>query len=263
MHLACVLFKDEMAQKVLLTTALLLYSLGSGYGLTLSRGLRPRAGALCMMGGGEVEALQTLSQQASLLVADGGDVAIPSALTAYGHYAGLVLVSMSLAAERLLIKPKMSIENEKLLGYADIVYGIAGTLVLATGYFRVTEYGKGWEFYSHEPIFWVKMLLFAVMGASSLFPTIKIVQRAIAINNAEKGKGPMPELMSEALATRMTKVVNGELLAIGSIPLAASLMSRGVGYADSFPWQAGAGAVGLVVFGLGFKYTREALTFED
>jgi putative membrane protein len=37
----------------------------------------------------------------------------------------------------------------------------------------VTEYGKGWEFYQHEPVFWVKMFLFAVMGSSSLFVTTK------------------------------------------------------------------------------------------
>ena len=45
---------------------------------------------------------------------------------------------------------------------ADSVYGIAGVLVLYSGYLRVTQYGKGWEFYSHEPIFWFKMFLFAV-----------------------------------------------------------------------------------------------------
>ena len=40
---------------------------------------------------------------------------------------------------------------------ADITYGLAGTLVLVSGYFRVTQYGKGWEFYAHSPIFWVKV----------------------------------------------------------------------------------------------------------
>jgi putative membrane protein len=219
----------------------------------LPRGVRH--GGVLRMVSSEAETLHALSQQA-LVLAEAGDITSV-------NYAGLVLVSMSLAVERALIKPQMSIENEKLLGYADILYGLAGTLVLVSGYYRVTEYGKGWEFYSHEPIFWVKMLLFAVMGASSLFPTIKIVQRAIKINDAEKGKGPMPELMSEALATRMTKIVNGELLAIGSIPLAASLMSRGVGYFDAFPWPLGAGIVGAAVVGLGVKYSREALSFKE
>jgi putative membrane protein len=96
----------------------------------------------------------------------------------------------------------------------DSLYGIAGVLVLYTGYLRVTEYGKGWDFYSHEPIFWVKMLLFAIMGSSSFFPTTKIIQRAIQTKNASDGKeGALPpEPMSEKLAARMVKVINGELL---------------------------------------------------
>ena len=36
----------------------------------------------------------------------------------------------------------------------------------------------------------------------------------------------------------MTSVITAELLAFLSIPLAATLMSRGVGYADWLPWQA-------------------------
>ena len=36
----------------------------------------------------------------------------------------------------------------------------------------------------------------------------------------------------------MTSVLNAELLAFFSIPLAATLMSRGVGYANWLPWQA-------------------------
>lgn len=55
------------------------------------------------------------------------------------------------------------------------------------------EYGKGWEFYSYELIFWVKMWLFIVMGSLSLFSTIKIIGRA-----AVKAKGEV-ESMSEKL----------------------------------------------------------------
>lgn len=199
----------------------------------------------------------------SVSLASDSSNALPSAFAAYGHYLGLVLISATLAAERLLIKPNMSEEDEKLLVYADSLYGISGVLVLITGYFRATQFGKGWEFYSHEPIFWVKMFLLAVMGSSSLFPTIKIVQRAIESKEASEGKRDPPAPLSPKLAARMIKVVNGELLAVASIPLAASLMSRGVGYADWFPWQAGAGLVALAVGGLGFKYTKEALTWQE
>ncbi len=88
--------------------------------------------------------------------------AIPSALAAYGHYLGLVLVALCLATERLTIKAGMSAEEEQRMAIADSVYGLAGLLVLATGYLRVTQYGKGWEFYAHEPVFWVKLVLVSV-----------------------------------------------------------------------------------------------------
>ena len=122
------------------------------------------------------------------------------------------------------------------------------------------DFGKGAEFYSHSPIFWVKMLLAAVMGASSFFPTAQIIKRAVVKSKSESGER---EPMSEALAKRMTSVVNAELLALSSIPLTASLMTRGVGYTNDFPWQAGAAPAFLALFGLGYKYINEALTWEE
>ena len=191
--------------------------------------------------------------------------AISSAFVAYGHYLGLVLMTASLTVERLVIKAGMTQEAEDKMAIADIVYGIAATLVLVTGYFRATQYGKGWEFYAHEPIFWVKLLLFSIVGASSLFPTIKIIQRAVAANAIKEGKEAPSTLkpMSEKLAARLTKIINGELLALGSIPLAASLMSRGVGYAEGLPWHAGAAPAALAAVGLGIKYVKEAVSWEE
>ena len=142
--------------------------------------------------------------------------AIPSALAAYGHYLGLVLVVGSLTTERMLTKPGMAWEQEEKVATADIVYGLSGILVLYTGYLRVTQYGKGWDFYAHSPVFWVKLALLGVMGAASLFPTIKIIQRAVDNKNGVD----VPPL-SPKLANRMTKIMNGELLAVVSIPLAA------------------------------------------
>ena len=59
------------------------------------------------------------------------------------------------------------------------------------------------------------------MGAASFFPTTKIIQRAVAA----RGDAPVAP-MSEKLAARMTSVINSELLALLSIPLAATMMSR-------------------------------------
>jgi hypothetical protein len=96
------------------------------------------------------------------------------------------------------------------------------------------------------------------MGASSFFPTTKIIQRAVA----QQKTGEYPP-MTPAIADRMTRVINAEILAIGSIPLAAALMARGVGYTEWLPWQAGAAPVVLALGGLGYKYIKEALEWEE
>ncbi|GMH61560.1 hypothetical protein TL16_g03282, partial [Triparma laevis f. inornata] len=186
-----------------------------------------------------------------------------SAFAAYFHYLGLFLVVASLITERLLIKPDMNESDFDTAANADILYGISGTVVLVSGYFRATEFGKGWEFYAHEPIFWVKMLLFSVMGAASFFPTTKIIQRAITKKNAQDAGEELPNPWSPALIKRLTSIINAELLAVSSIPLAATLMSRGVGYAENFPWYAGAAPSFLVVGGLGYKYIKEALDWKE
>ena len=68
--------------------------------------------------------------------------------------------------------------------------------------------------------------------------------------------------LGEKLSARMQKIVNGELLALGSIPLAAALMARGVAFAEGMPWQ-GAAPVALVSLALSVKYVKEAITWTD
>ena len=190
--------------------------------------------------------------------------AIPSALAAYGHYLGFGGVVAALVTERFTICKTDQTEKDFDIGsYADIAYGLTGTLILVSGYLRVTQYGKGWEFYSHEPVFWVKLFLFSVMGAASFFPTTKVIQRAVGKKVAEdKGEDP-PPMWSPKLIARVTSIVNAELLAVASIPLFATLMARGVGYAEWLPWQLGAAPSVLAVGGLGYKYINEALTWTE
>ena len=183
--------------------------------------------------------------------------ALPSAVAAYSHYLALMGIVGSLTTERLLLKEDMSEESFDLLATADIVYGLSGLLILVSGYFRATAYAKGWEFYAHEPLFWVKMSLLAVVGSASYFPTIKIVQRAVA-----KQQGDVPPL-SPALIKRMTSIVNAELLGVLSIPFVATLMARGVFYVDGFLWFVGAlPVVGCAGF-FGYRYATEALDWAD
>lgn len=191
--------------------------------------------------------------------ADGGGFVLASAFVAYVHYAALLCCVGVLVTERLTVKSDMTFEQEELLWKADALYGIAGLALAVSGYYRTVEYGKGWEFYAHEPLFWLKLALVGIWGASSFFPTIIILQRVL--EQRETGEYPR---MSEKLADRLTTVINAELLAIASVPLVATFMSRGVLYlGDDFPWQAGAGFVVVTFGGFAFKYVKEALTWSD
>mmetsp|Transcript_666 Transcript_666/g.1976 ORF Transcript_666/g.1976 Transcript_666/m.1976 type:complete len:294 (+) Transcript_666:1223-2104(+) len=203
--------------------------------------------------------LALFSSEPAMAAAPAVANAVPSALAAYGHYLALLGMVAALVTERLLIKNDMSENDFDLVTTADSVSGIAGLLLTVTGYLRVTQYGKGWEFYQHEPVFWLKLVLLSVLGAASFFPTTKIIQLSVAKRDPAVPYTPM----SPKLVKRMTTIINAELLALASIPLTATLMARGVGYVEWFPWQAGAALVALTIGGLGYKYVKEALDWSE
>lgn len=186
--------------------------------------------------------------------------AIPSAIAAYVHYLSLFAIVACITYERATISPGMDQETEDSVAKADISLGISGLLLVVSGYYRCVDYGKGWYFYSHEPIFWMKMVAICVFGAASFFPTATIIKRAIPVAQGKKEFEPM----SEKLAGRMTTVLNAEIVMLGSIPLLATLMSRGVLYTDNIPVQyIGPALCAVTIGGLGYKYINEAITWSD
>ena len=134
--------------------------------------------------------------------------AVPSALAAYGHYLALIGILGCIMVERLTIKPNMTSEEEDLIAGADIGLGIFGLLIAYTGYLRAA-YEKGFDFYSHEPLFWLKIAFVGVFGAASFFNTIIIIKRSVAKRNGDL------EPMGEKLANRMKQICNAEITAIG------------------------------------------------
>lgn len=178
---------------------------------------------------------------------------VPSALLAWLHFLGLAGVAGGLATERLLLKKDMSVEEENTVNVAVGIYGLSALSLLVTGYFRVTQFAKGWEYYQHEPIFWLKMSSVAVLGGLSFFPAIVWFRRDLA---RKEGKTLPP--LSDALVDRCSTIINAELLAFATIPLLASLMARGVLYWNEFPWPLGVALYVVSLGGAGFKYGKEA-----
>lgn len=124
---------------------------------------------------------------------------------------------------RALLSGKDRDQNLSRLFAADNAWGIAALLWLATGIWRAfggLEKGSG--FYLHNPLFWVKMGLFAVVGILEIFPMTTFIRWRIARKNGlEVG-------LVDAIGT-LTRINHAELAIVVAIPFVASAMARGIG----------------------------------
>ena len=150
-----------------------------------------------------------------------------SALVAYVHYLGIILCFGALMFERIILKINLN-KNETLsIIIADVIYGIAGLAILITGILRVKYYGQGGDFYTSNPMFWLKVSLYIVIGLISLYPTITYILWAIPLS---KNKLPV---ISENLVKRFKLIILTELVGFAVIPFFATLMTRGIGLVQS------------------------------
>ena len=146
-----------------------------------------------------------------------------SALVAYVHYLGIILCFGALMFERIILKTNLNKNETISIIIADVIYGIAGLAILITGILRVKYYGQGGDFYTSNPIFWVKVLLYIGIGLISLYPTITYILWAIPLR-----KNKLP-IISENLVKRFKLIILTELVGFAVIPFLATLMSRGIG----------------------------------
>ena len=149
--------------------------------------------------------------------------AIKSALTAYIHYLSFMVCFGALIFERISLKTDPNKKEAISMIIADVLYGIAGIALLVSGIYRVIKFGQGAEFYTQNTIFWVKIIIFALVGSLSLYPTITYILWAIPIS-----KGRLPEV-NKNLVARLKLILNIELVGFSLIPLFATLMARGIG----------------------------------
>ena len=129
----------------------------------------------------------------------------------------------ALIFERISLKADPNRKQAISMVIADILYGIAGIALLVSGIYRVLKFGQGAEFYTQNPLFWTKMILFGLVGSLSLYPTVTYILWAIPLS-----KGNLPEVGNN-LVSRLRLIINIELVGFASIPFLATLMSRGVG----------------------------------
>tara|TARA_Y100001968_G_scaffold259270_1_gene246440 strand:+ start:150 stop:632 length:483 start_codon:yes stop_codon:yes gene_type:complete len=151
-----------------------------------------------------------------------GDL-LQSASIAYIHYLSFMLCFGALVFERISLKPNPKRHEAISMVVADIIYGIAGVALLVSGIYRVIKFGQGSDFYTQNPIFWTKIVTFALVGSLSLYPTITYILWAIPLS-----KGNLPNV-TQNLVSRLRLIINIELIGFALIPFLATLMARGVG----------------------------------
>ncbi len=146
-----------------------------------------------------------------------------SASVAYIHYISFMLCFGALVFERINLRSDQNREQAISMVVADVIYGIAGLALLISGIYRVIKFGQGPDFYTHNPIFWTKIVIFALVGTLSLYPTITYILWAIPLS-----KGKLPEVTTNLVA-RLKLLINIELFGFLLIPFFATLMARGIG----------------------------------
>ncbi|GGY46200.1 DUF2214 family protein [Pseudoduganella albidiflava] len=141
------------------------------------------------------------------------------------HHLIVFGIAAVLAAELALLRPAaMSPHTVKLLGRFDTVYGALALAILVAGFGRVFHGPKGAAFYVDNPVFWVKVGAFAVVGILSIKPTVRI----LAWQKSLKADAAFTPPADDLGAVRRRKLAEIHVFAL--IPIAAAMMARGIGY---------------------------------
>ena len=147
---------------------------------------------------------------------------LAQAVAAWAHFISIFLAVACVAAEVALYRRAMSGDVVRALQRIDAGYGLAGLLIVATGLLRVFYFAKGADYYVHNGIFWVKMALVATVIILSVLPTMHFL-RLPPIAPPET-----VSLKNDAYR-RIRALLWAEVIVAAFIPLAATLMARGVG----------------------------------
>jgi len=147
-----------------------------------------------------------------------------SAIAAYLHYSSFMLAFAALTLEGFTLKQDLSLAEARKIMIADGVYGAAATTVLITGILRVLYFGQGKDYYLSNPVFYIKVGIFLVVGALSLYPTFSFLSW---LPDLRQGKPPTLETPQ---VNRITWLIRAELVGLILIPILAAMLARGLGF---------------------------------
>ena len=145
------------------------------------------------------------------------------AVLAYLHLLALLTMVVFIASEAALCRVQwLNAAVVERLAKVDMIYGIAAIAVLATGIARTWWGVKGTAWYWTNPLLHVKLGLFIIVGALSIFPTLTYFRWRKTLRST--GKLPIG---GDIEKTRRLVMMQAHLIAL--IPLVAVFLARGFG----------------------------------
>lgn len=139
------------------------------------------------------------------------------------HHLAAFTVAATLIYEFVAYRKGLGIEEARRIQRVDLAYGISAGLVVLVGLLRVFYFEKGANFYTHNPMFWIKMSLFVIIGLLSIYPTIRFIKW-----NSVLSAGQAPEIPDDEFK-RIRLLLSLELVGLALILFAAPAMARGIG----------------------------------
>ena len=139
-------------------------------------------------------------------------------LVRYLHFVSIFILVAAVLGQHLILRGTIT---RALVGKAqklDIAYAIAVVVVLGTGLLQWFVVGKPADFYSSNPVFHTKVLLFLLIGLVSIYPSVYL---------GKNRKGDPDELIT--IPPGIVWSVRVELVILFLMPLLATLMARGIG----------------------------------
>jgi putative membrane protein len=144
------------------------------------------------------------------------------AVLAVLHWWAVLAMFVALTIEMVRCRGVLDAAAVTTLGRRDAVYGALAGFVLVAGLVRAWLGVRGWEFYATNPVFWIKIGLFAVVGLMSLVPTVRFIRW----RKETAAGGTIDAERTEA--TRWW--IHAQLTVLILIPVAGALMARGIGF---------------------------------
>jgi putative membrane protein len=142
------------------------------------------------------------------------------ALLHFAHFVCIFLLASLLVGELLLFRKALTRDALRQLSLVDRWYGITAGLVIATGVSLLLFGAKGPGFYTHNPVFWTKMALFAAVALLSIVPTLAFLRWSRQTSGSVT--------IADAEYARIRAFLWVEAVIFVFIPLCATLMANGI-----------------------------------